>query len=118
MAVQSADRSLKIIAADDLDELHSALKAGVDLVLFNRELGWGFEETEGVEVIRQLRKTHPHVKTMLVSNYAEAQAQAVAAGAAPGFGKREIGSPRVGQVIREALAQGAPSSREPEARSA
>ena len=103
MAVQSADRTLNIIAADDLDELSDALKRGVDLVLFNRELGWGFEETEGVEVIRQLRVSHPHVKTMLVSNYAEAQAAAVAAGAAPGFGKREIGSPRVAQVIRDAL---------------
>ena len=111
MAVQSADRSLKIIAADDVDELHAVVKGGVDLILFNRELGWGFEETEGVEVIRQFRKTHPHVRTMLVSNYPEAQAAAVAAGAWPGFGKREIGSPKVAQVIREALlAADAPKS--------
>jgi hypothetical protein len=40
---------------------------------------------------------------MLVSNYPDAQAAAVAAGAVPGFGKREIGTPRVAQVIREAL---------------
>ena len=59
---------------------------------------------EGVDIIREFRATHPHIKTMLVSNYPEAQASAVAAGALPGFGKREIGSPRIGQVIRAALA--------------
>ena len=103
MAVESADRSIKVVAADDSDELSVLLNAGVDLVLLNRELGWGFDQTQGVDVIRQLRATHPHVKAMLVSNYADAQAAAVADGAAPGFGKREIGTPRVAQVIREAL---------------
>jgi hypothetical protein len=46
---------------------------------------------------------------MLVSNYAEAQAAAVAAGAVPGFGKREIGQPRVAQLIREALGLASPA---------
>jgi hypothetical protein len=40
---------------------------------------------------------------MLVSNYADAQQAAVAAGALPGFGKRELGTPRVSQLIRDAL---------------
>ena len=104
MAVQSADRSIKVVAADDSDELSDLLNSGVDLILFNRELGWGFDQTQGVEVIRQLRTTHPNVKTMLVSNYAEAQAAALQAGAMPGFGKREIGSSKVTQVLRSALA--------------
>ena len=73
-------------------------------MLLNRELTWGFAESEGVELIRHLRTTHPNVKTMLVSNYPEAQAEALQAGAYPGFGKREIGSAKVGQVIRDALA--------------
>ena len=103
MAVSSADRSLKVLMADDADELNQMLTGGVDLLLLNRELGWGFEESEGVEVIRQLRPRFPQVKMMLVSNYPEAQAAALAAGAVPGFGKREIGSPKVAQVIREAL---------------
>ena len=103
MAVASADRSLKVFMADDADELNSMLAAGVDLLLLNRELGWGFEESEGVEVIRQLRARFPQVKMMLVSNYPEAQAAAVAVGGVPGFGKREIGSPRVVEVIRSAL---------------
>src|SRR2546421_3153481 len=104
MAVSAADRSLKVLMADDADELNQHLEQGVDLLLLNRELGWGFEQTEGVEIIRQLLSRHPNVKMMLISNYADAQAQALAAGAVPGFGKSEIGSPRVAQVIRRALA--------------
>jgi hypothetical protein len=89
--------------ADDADELNALLANGVDLVLLNRELGWGFEQSLGVDVIMTLKKKYPHVKTMLVSNYPDAQAAALAAGAEPGFGKREIGTARVAQVIREAL---------------
>jgi hypothetical protein len=42
---------------------------------------------------------------MLVSNYADAQADAVKAGALPGFGKRELGSPKVVQLLKEALGE-------------
>ena len=103
MAVSSADRSLKVLMADDADELNQHLQQGVDLLLLNRELGWGFDQTEGVEIVRQLLPRHPGVKMMLISNYPDAQAEALAAGAVPGFGKREIGSPRVAQLIRSAL---------------
>ena len=104
MAVSSADRSVQVLAADDKSELHTVLEKGVDLLLFNRELPYGFDDTRGVDVIKKLRAQHPNVKMMLVSNYPDAQAAAVAAGALPGFGKREIGSSRVAQVLREALA--------------
>ena len=104
MAVMQADRSVQVLMADDIEELKALVSnGGVDLLLFNRELSWGFDDKEGVDVIRELRTTHPHIKTMLVSNYPEAQASAEAAGALPGFGKREIGTPRVGQLIRAAL---------------
>ena len=104
MAVMSADRSIQVVSADDADELDGLInKGGLDLVLFNRELGWGFESSLGVDVIRQLRTKHPNLKMMLVSNYPDAQAAAVAAGALPGFGKREIGGPRVPQLIKDAL---------------
>ena len=103
MAVSSASRGITVAAADDQDELDTYLNKGVDLLLLNRELGWGFDQTEGVEVIRSLRTRHPNLKMMLVSNYPEAQAAAVAVGALPGFGKREIGTPRVTQLLRDAL---------------
>jgi ActR/RegA family two-component response regulator len=103
MAVSRAARDVKVVLADDSGELDNLLKEGVDLLLFNRVLDYGFEDTEGVAVIRKIRAKHPNVKTMLVSNYTEAQAQAIAAGAFPGFGKRDIGSPKVAELIREAL---------------
>jgi hypothetical protein len=61
-------------------------------------------------VIKLLGRSYPHTKFMLVSNYPDAQAAAVAAGALPGFGKREIGQPRVAQLIREALGVAAAAS--------
>ena len=94
---------MRVLAADDQDELNQALSEGVDLLLLNREMPYGFEEDYGVELIRKLRAKHPRVKMMLVSNYAEAQAQAIAAGAVPGFGKREIGSKKIAQLINDAL---------------
>ena len=103
ISVSSADRELQVVMADDSSELKAQLARGVDLILFNRELGWGFEQTMGVDAIAALKKTHPQLKTMLVSNYPDAQAAALAAGAEPGFGKREIGSKREAQVIRAAL---------------
>ena len=111
MAVSSAERGLSVSMADDAQELKAALDAGVELVLLNRELGWGFDQTYGVEVIKALGPAYPKTRFMLVSNYAEAQAAAVAAGGVPGFGKREIGQPRVGQLIRAALNDDSSSKR-------
>ena len=109
MAISSADRSATILAADDSSELNKLLTDGVDLLLLNREMPYGFEDSEGVGLIRKLRSKHPAVKMMLVSNYPDAQAAAVKAGALPGFGKREIGSSRVNELLRDALKGSIPS---------
>jgi two-component system chemotaxis response regulator CheY len=101
--MKAAGTGAQILMADDDSELKGALEQGIDLILFNRELGYGFRDKMGVDAIKRLRGTHPNLKTMLVSNYAEAQAAAVANGALPGFGKREIGSPRVIEVLKGAL---------------
>ena len=104
IAVSKAERDSVVMMVDDDSDLKRALDDGVDLLLLNRQLDYGFDESEGVELIKKLRQHYPHVKTMLVSNYPDAQAAAVAAGALPGFGKRELGSPRVADAIRDALA--------------
>jgi two-component system, chemotaxis family, chemotaxis protein CheY len=101
MAVKSALGDVTILAADDDSELKKLLAGGADLVLVNRQLDYGFASESGVDLITQLRASYPGVRTMLVSNYPEAQAEAVAAGALPGFGKREIGSPRVKEILRQ-----------------
>ena len=103
MTLSSIARDVKIVAADDDDSLKHVLSAGVDVLLVNRVLDFGFDEHEGIAVIRKLHKHYPNVKMILVSNYPEAQAAAVAAGGLPGFGKRDLGSPRVKEMLRELL---------------
>ena len=103
IAVSKAERDSVVMMVDDDSDLKRVLDDGVDLLLLNRQLDYGFVEREGVALVRKLRAKYPHVKTMLVSNYPDAQAAAVAAGAMPGFGKREIGTPRVTELLRDAL---------------
>jgi two-component system chemotaxis response regulator CheY len=103
MTVSRARRDLQVIMADDKEDLARAIEQGADLLLLNRQLDWGFDETEGTALISSLRARHPQLKMMLVSNYPEAQAEALAAGALPGFGKRELGTERVTKLLREAL---------------
>jgi two-component system, chemotaxis family, chemotaxis protein CheY len=103
IAVSRAAKDVQVVMADDTSELTQLLTDGVDLLLLNRQLDYGFDDREGVAVIRRLRPHYPNVKMMLVSNYPEAQAAAVAEGALPGFGKRELSSPKVADMIREAL---------------
>ncbi len=102
-AVRSADRDAQILAADDQAELAGALAKGVDLALLNRDLGYGFEPEMGVEQIRQWAPKYPDTTFMLITNYPEVQKEAQAAGAAPGFGKREIRAKRGGHLSRGAL---------------
>lgn len=103
IAVSRAAKEAKVLSADNGQSLNRLLDEGVDLLLLNRQLDFGFDEEEGVEIIRKLRPKYPDVKMMLVSNYANAQADAVAEGALPGFGKREMNTPKVAEMIREAL---------------
>lgn len=79
-----------------------------DLLLVNRVLDGEFESVEGVGLIRALvsrpvRAGARRAAVMLVSNFAEAQKDAVAAGAGPGFGKKEMNSERVRGLIRAAV---------------
>jgi two-component system, chemotaxis family, chemotaxis protein CheY len=103
MSVARAVRDATIQLADDDADLARQISAGADLLLLNRQLDYGFAAETGVDLIKQLRAAHPNLRMMLVSNYPDAQAAAIAAGALPGFGKRELGAPRVGKVLREAL---------------
>ena len=103
MAISTAVKGAQVFMADDDAELQRVVRDGADLLLFNREMPYGFIDSEGIPLIRRLKADHPELKVMLVSNYPEAQAAAVEAGAMPGFGKREIGSKRVTELLREAV---------------
>ena len=104
LTVSRAIKDAAIVRIDEQAELDELLdNGGADLVLMNRQLDWGFDTTEGIDVIRRLREKHPTVRAMLVSNIPEAQAAAVEAGALPGFGKRQLGDPHVAELIRQAV---------------
>jgi CheY-like chemotaxis protein len=103
MAVSRAVKDSSILIAEDDSSLQKLIKGGVDLLLVNRQLDYGFTTYDGVQLIQQLRAEHPQVKTMLISNYPEAQEAAVQAGALPGFGKAQIGRPQVVERLQAAL---------------
>jgi len=86
----------EVVGADDLEEARSQLQDGpFDLVLVNRVLD--ADGGSGLEVIRQLKAGEETraLPVMLVSNYEDAQQQAVTAGAVPGFGKAALRQPQV-----------------------
>jgi hypothetical protein len=104
LAVSRAEPGVQILSADDDQSLVKVLDQGIDLILFNRQLDYGFDESEGVALIRKLSRHYPATRMMLISNYADAQEAALKAGAVSGFGKRDIGSPRATQLLKDALA--------------
>lgn len=86
--------------ADTLAELRGNR---FDLVLINRKLDQDY--SDGMDILKQI-KADPElasVPVMLVTNYREHQAAAVASGAVPGFGKNELGSPQTLAKLRHFL---------------
>lgn len=103
-AVKYAVPGAEVLMVTDQDTLNDLLENGVDLLLVNRMLDGLFDAGGGIELIANLHKSHPNVPTLLISNFPESQQQAEAAGARPGFGKAEIGSPKMKQALASALA--------------
>lgn len=99
-----ASYGAEVAAADSAGAALASLRAGeFDLVLVNRVLD--ADGSRGVDLIRAI-KADPElarIPVMLVSNYAEAQAEARELGALAGFGKGEIGAGRPIRPLVEAL---------------
>lgn len=92
-----------VAAATAAEALAQLDKEAYDLVLVNRVFDW--DGDSGLELIKQL-KSADHGRTipvMLVSNYKDAQQEAVAAGAVPGFGKSTLGHPEMLDRVRSIL---------------
>lgn len=97
----------EIVSADTADEALARLRQeAFALVLVNRVLD--ADGSSGLELIKQLKANTSLrlVPVMLVSNYAEAQQQAVAAGAVPGFGKTALGQPEMIEPLKPFLLSG------------
>src|ERR1041384_4428085 len=58
MAIMTVSRDLQVLVAHDETSLQKALNDGIDLVLPNRILDWGFPEDDGVALIRRLSASH------------------------------------------------------------
>lgn len=108
-AVGRALPRVEFATVNDGRELE-AVAGRAGLLLVNRALDGEFTDRDGVEMIRRLALTRngPMPALMLISNYSEAQADAIAAGAAPGFGKKELNTPRAAERLRAAVAGPAP----------
>lgn len=96
----------EVVAAHDAEEAQALLRENdFALVLVNRVLD--ANGTSGVELIGHIKadKTFPKVPVMLVSNYEDAQRQAVENGALPGFGKASLTQPRTVARLRAILGE-------------
>ncbi|HEY1599759.1 MAG TPA: response regulator [Pirellulales bacterium] len=85
------------------DALAHLRREPFSLVLINRKLDADY--SDGLEILNAI-KADPalsSVPVMLVSNYADAQATAVEAGAITGFGKAELGRPETEEKLRGVL---------------
>ena len=100
--ISSQSKDFDVARANDEDALKKVCEEGADLLLVNRE-PVGFDDTDGIRLIAELRKDYPDQKMMLVSDYQDAQQDAVKKGALPGFGKADMGTGKLAKVLREAL---------------
>ena len=92
-----------VISVNSEEQLQDACEEGADLLLINRQLPFGFEAEEGIELMCELQQMHPDVKMMLVSDRADAQDRARRAGAIDGFGKADLGSSKIAEILKIAL---------------
>ena len=90
-----------------IDSAHTAAELkdikGDALLLVNRVLDGSFETGSGVDLIAKLAKRADAPAMMLISNYPDAQEQAVKAGARPGFGKANAFDKATAELIRKTL---------------
>ena len=86
------------------DALQALRKEKFDLILVNRKLDQDY--SDGLEIIKQIKANPALAATpcMLITNYAEHQATAVAVGAEPGFGKLSLTKPETIERLGKFLA--------------
>jgi CheY-like chemotaxis protein len=87
------------------DAIEQLKNGHFDLVLVNRKLDQDY--SDGIDVIRAIKADSAvaDVPVMMVTNYAEHQDAAVAAGAHRGFGKLEIDLPETREKLAAVLAR-------------
>jgi CheY-like chemotaxis protein len=95
----------EVVQADGPEDALALLqKSPFDLVLINRKLDHDY--SDGLDIIKTIKadKELTGVPCMLITNYPDQQEIAVAAGAAYGFGKKELRSPATHERLARFLA--------------
>lgn len=101
-AVNSALPGAVFVTINDEKTLSTSLGA-IDIALINRVLDGRFESDSGIGLIgRVSAAAAPRPVLLLISNFPEAQREAQAAGAAPGFGKSDANSQTARQRLQQA----------------
>jgi hypothetical protein len=93
----------EVLSVNSKKELHELCEDGGGLLLINRQLPYGFETEEGIELMCELQQKCPDLKMMLVSDRPDAQEEARSVGAIGGFGKADLGTGKIQQCLREVL---------------
>lgn len=101
-AIGRAAADSPIVTVNDAQSLEEYLN-NESVLLVNRELDGSFNTKNGIELIEQIAKQENPPISMLISNYEESQAEAVAAGARKGFGKSELYDESTTKALREAV---------------
>jgi two-component system chemotaxis response regulator CheY len=98
----------EVHAADSADDALAQLRQGsFDLVLVNRV--FDADGSSGLDLIQRLKADESlrNLPVMLVSNYEDAQRDAVQAGARPGFGKAALGQSPMLERVKAVLGSSA-----------
>jgi CheY-like chemotaxis protein len=96
--------SAEVLQTQHLEDTLATLRQQkVDLVLVNRKLDADY--SDGLAVIEQIKSTPElrDVPIMMVTNYADHQQQAMAAGAELGFGKLSLSEPETLERLKKFL---------------
>lgn len=85
------------------DTLAALRRDSFDLVLINRKLDEDY--SDGLEILQMIKQDRElkNLPVMIITNYPEHQAAAVAAGAVHGFGKNDLHSPKTADLLRPYL---------------
>jgi two-component system, chemotaxis family, chemotaxis protein CheY len=103
--VSKVDKGASVVRVNDEASLRDSIDSAA-VMLVNRALDGSLGTSSGVELIRTLasnRGNSPLPALLLVSNYADAQEEAEAAGAMPGFGKSDLRGSEAASRLEAAL---------------
>jgi CheY-like chemotaxis protein len=109
-AVRRVAPNAVITSTDDEGTLNDST-SGDAILMINRVLDGDFADEGGIDLIKRLKQKPNPPLLMLISNHADAQEQAMAAGAIRGFGKSHLYNEETAAIIRDAVAVNSQSKR-------